>query len=538
MARWSVAPAWTPNRSPRSWRRRGSLIAIEPVAQSLPAPQAALIVLDGWGLAEPGPGNAISQASTPVFDELSASFPTTTLTACGRAVGLPEGQMGNSEVGHLNLGAGSIVMQDLTRIDLAVENGELAANPVIRDALTGAERVHIIGLVSDGGVHSSLEHLKALIDLGAELGVPDLVVHAFTDGRDTLPHAGAGFLEAVERRMASAGAGRIGSVVGRYYAMDRDKRWDRVQLAYDMLVHGRAEHRADTAAQAARDAYERDETDEFIKPVLIGDEARIRAGDSVLGLNFRPDRMREITLALTDPSFTEIDRGGAEPVERYATMTEYDEDWSYPVAFTPEPPQTTLPALIAARGEHQLHVAETEKYPHVTYFFGGGEEHPYEGEQRELVPSPRDVPTYDFKPEMSAVEATDAFVRAWRAEPPKFGIINFANADMVGHTGVIPAAVRAVETVDACLKRVVEAVHESGGACLITADHGNADHMLEPDGSPNTAHSLNPVPVIVTVPGLELRAGGVLADVAPTLLQMMGIDQPEQMSGRSLIAGS
>ena len=513
-------------------------MAIEPGASSLPVPRAVLIVLDGWGVAEPGPGNAISQATKPVFDELYASFPTTTLTACGRAVGLPEGQMGNSEVGHMNLGAGSIVMQDLTRIDLAVEQGELDANPVIRDALTGAERVHIIGLVSDGGVHSSLEHLKALIDLGAQLEVPDLVVHAFTDGRDTLPHSGAGFLEDVEQRMASAGAGRIGTVVGRFYAMDRDKRWDRVQLAYDMLVHGRARHYADTAPQAAREAYERDETDEFIKPVLIGDEARIRPGDSVLCLNFRPDRMREITLALTDPSFTDVDRGGAGTIDRYATMTKYEEDWTYPVAFKPEPPQTTLPAVIAAHGERQLHVAETEKYPHVTYFFGGGEEHPYDGEQRELVPSPRDVPTYDFKPEMSAVAATDAFVSAWEAEPPKFGIINFANADMVGHTGVIPAAVRAVETVDKCLKRVIDAVHESGGACLITADHGNADHMLEPDGSPNTAHSLNPVPVIVTVPGLELRSGGVLADVAPTLLQMMGIDQPEKMSGRSLIAGS
>jgi 2,3-bisphosphoglycerate-independent phosphoglycerate mutase len=448
--------------------------------------------------------------------------------------------MGNSEVGHLNLGAGSIVMQDLTRIDVAVQDGELAANPVIREALSGSERVHIVGLVSDGGVHSSLEHLEAIVDLAAKLEVPDLVVHAFTDGRDTLPTSGAGFLDQVERRMAAAGAGRVGTVVGRYYAsyyaMDRDKRWDRVQLAYDMLVHGRAEHRAATGAQAARDAYERGETDEFIRPVLVGDEARIRSADSVLGLNFRPDRMREITLALTDPAFTAIDRGGAEPVRRYATMTEYEEDWSYPVAFRPEPPAITLPAVIAARGERQLHVAETEKYPHVTYFFGGGEEVPYDGEQRELVPSPRDVPTYDYKPEMSAVEATEAFVTAWRADPPKFGIINFANADMVGHTGVIPAAVRAVETVDACLKRVIEAVHASGGACLITADHGNADHMLEPDGSPNTAHSLNPVPVIVTVPGLILRSGGVLADVAPTLLEMVGIDQPDRMSGRSLIS--
>ncbi|MGB9183693.1 MAG: 2,3-bisphosphoglycerate-independent phosphoglycerate mutase [Solirubrobacteraceae bacterium] len=506
--------------------------------QSLPVQRTVLIVLDGWGLAESGPGNAVSLAETPVFDDLWSRYPTTTLTACGSAVGLPDGQMGNSEVGHLNLGAGSVVMQDLTRIDLAVEDGSLAENDVLRSALGGSERVHIIGLVSDGGVHSSLEHLEALIDLAASLEVPDLVVHAFTDGRDTLPRSGAGFLERVEARMACAGAGRVGTVVGRYYAMDRDRRWDRVQLAYDLLVHGHASQHADTGAQAGRDAYERDETDEFIKPVTVGEEACIRPGDSVLGLNFRPDRMREIVCALADPSFSEVDRGGADPVQRLACMTEYEEGWPYPIAFPPERPATTLAAVIAARGDHQLHVAETEKYPHVTYFFNGGEEQPYDGEQRELVDSPRDVPTYDHKPAMSAPEAARAFVDAWRADPAggyRFGIINFANADMVGHTGVIPAAVEAVETVDHCLGQVVEAVGASGGACLITADHGNADHMLEPDGSPNTAHSLNPVPVIVTVPGLTLRAGGALADVAPTILELLGIAQPDEMSGRSLL---
>ncbi|MGH2870678.1 MAG: 2,3-bisphosphoglycerate-independent phosphoglycerate mutase [Solirubrobacteraceae bacterium] len=506
--------------------------------QSLPVERAVLIILDGWGLAEPGPGNAISLAQTSAFDELWSRYPTTTLTACGRAVGLPDGQMGNSEVGHLNLGAGSVVMQDLTRIDLAVEDGSLAENEVLRSALGGSERVHLIGLVSDGGVHSSLEHLEALIDLAASLNVPDLALHAFTDGRDTLPHSGAEFLERVSERMAASGAGRVGSVVGRYYAMDRDRRWDRVQLAYDLLVHGTAPHHADTGAQACRDAYERDESDEFITPVTVGEEACIRPGDSVLGLNFRPDRMREIVRALADPSFSEVDRGGAEPVERLACMTEYEEGWPYPVAFPPQRPATTLSAVIAARGERQLHVAETEKYPHVTYFFNGGEEQAYEGEQRELVDSPRDVSTYDHKPAMSAREAARAFVDAWGADPAggyRFGIINFANADMVGHTGVIPAAVEAVETVDRCLAEVVEAVSVSGGACLITADHGNADHMLEPDGSPNTAHSLNPVPVIVTVPGVALRSGGVLADVAPTILELLGIDQPGEMSGRSLL---
>jgi 2,3-bisphosphoglycerate-independent phosphoglycerate mutase len=317
--------------------------------------------------------------------------------------------------------------------------------------------------------------------------------------------------------------------------MDRDKRWDRVQLAYDLLVHGRAEHEAPSGEAAVREAYERDETDEFIKPVLVGEEARIRPGDSVVAFNFRPDRMREITMALADPAFTEIDRRGAEPIDRYVTMTEYEADWTYPVAFPPERPQTTLTKVIAEQHRHQLHVAETEKYPHVTYFFGGGDEDPAEGERRELVDSPRDVPTYDHKPQMSAPEAAAAFVKAWRDDSFEFGIINFANADMVGHTGVIPAAVEAIEAVDNCLEEVVEAVHESGGACLITADHGNADHMLEDDGSPNTAHSLNPVPVIVTVPGLTLHGGGTLADVAPTILQLLGIEQPEAMTGRSLI---
>ncbi len=502
---------------------------------TLPARCATLIVLDGWGLAEPGPGNAVSLADTPVFDELWNAYPHTQLTACGRSVGLPEGQMGNSEVGHLNLGAGAVIMQDLTRIDLAVERGELVGNEVLRTAFGAAPRVHLIGLVSDGGVHSGLGHLEALIRVGAELGVEDLVLHAFTDGRDTLPTAGAGYLETVAGWMAEAGAGRIGSVVGRYFAMDRDRRWDRVQRAYDLLVHGRAEYRADSGAAAVREAYERDETDEFVTPVLVGEEACIRPGDSVFAFNFRPDRMREITRALADPGFEEIDRGGAETVGTYATMTEYEEGWPYPVAFAPERPETTLPAVLAARGARQLHVAETEKYPHVTYFFGGGEEHPYERERRELVDSPRDVPTYDHKPEMSAREAAEAFVRAWGEDEPTFGIINFANADMVGHTGVIEAAVQAIETVDGCLGQVVDAVRATGGVCLITADHGNADHMLEDDGSPNTAHSLNPVPVIVTAPGLTLREGGVLADVAPTLLQILGIDQPPEMTGRSLI---
>jgi 2,3-bisphosphoglycerate-independent phosphoglycerate mutase len=495
-----------------------------------------LVVLDGWGIAPDGPGNAISLADTPVFDELWSTYPHAQLIAGGRAVGLPEGQMGNSEVGHMNLGAGAVVMQDLTRIDDAASNGEFPSNPVIRDAFSSAERVHLIGLVSDGGVHSGFKHLEALIRMGASMGVPDLVVHAFTDGRDTLPHSGAGYLETVQAWMDDAGAGRIGSVVGRYWAMDRDRRWERIQPAYDLLVHGRADHRAASGVEAVRGAYERDETDEFITPVLVGDsEACIRPGDSVFAFNFRPDRMRQISRALAEPGFDEIDRGGAPAVERYATMTQYEEDFPYPVAFAPEHPSMTLPKALAQHHVRQLHVAETEKYAHVTYFFSCGEEEPFEGERRELVPSNREVPTYDHAPEMSAAGIAAAFVRAWREDQPTFGIINFANSDMVGHTGVIPAAVKGIETVDRALGEVVAAAHESGGAVVITADHGNSDHMLEDDGSPNTAHSLNPVPFIVTVPGLRLREEGILADVAPTILAILGFDQPAAMTGESMI---
>jgi 2,3-bisphosphoglycerate-independent phosphoglycerate mutase len=522
----------------------------------VPAPHACLIVLDGWGLAEPGPGNAVSLARTPVFDELWASYPHARLTACGRAVGLPEGQMGNSEVGHLNLGAGAVVRQDLVRIDDAIadarsEFGELAQNEVLRAAFADAERVHLLGLVSDGGVHSSIAHVRALVGLGRALAAGDVVVHAFTDGRDTLPHAGASYLEELD---GMAGV-RVGSVVGRYWAMDRDRRWERTQRAYDMLVHGRAPYHAACGQAAVMEAYGRGETDEFIEPTLVGAEARIRPGDSVIAFNFRPDRMRQITRALAEPGFGEhaaggeaaggaareelpgwSGRGGAAAVGRYATLTSYEEGWPYPVVFSPERPATTLAAVLARAGAAQLHVAETEKYPHVTYFFNGGEEAPQRGERRELVASPRDVPTYDHKPQMSAREAARAFVRAWREDNPRFGIINFANADMVGHTGVIDAAVAAIETVDECLGEVVAAVHASGGVCVVTADHGNADHMLEPDGSPNTAHSLNPVPLILTSPAARLREqGGILADVAPTVLALLGIEQPAEMTGRSLL---
>ena len=490
--------------------------------------RVCLVVLDGWALAEPGLGNAVELADTPVFDDLWERWPHTTLTTWGPAVGLPEGQMGNSEVGHLNLGAGAVVKQDLLRIDEAIADGSFMDNEVLLEA-TGADRLHLIGLVSDGGVHSSLRHLKALIELAGKQGVGDVVVHAFTDGRDTSPDSGAGCLAEVERW----GGARIGSVTGRYFAMNRDRRWDRTQRTWDALVHGRADHEAETGEAAVRAAYERDETDEFIEPTLVGDEARIRDGDTVIFFNFRPDRARQLTRALGEAGFAEFDRREA-PELSLTTLTRYQEGWEYPVAFSPDRPSVTLASVLAGLDLAQLHVAETEKYAHVTYFFNGGEEDEHPGEERRLVDSPRDVATYDEQPEMSAHEATDAFVEGWREGDFAFGIINFANPDMVGHTGVIEAAVEAVETVDGCLGRVVEVVSEDGGVCVITADHGNADQMLEEDGSPNTAHSMNPVPLIVTADAGELREGGILADVAPTVLALMGVDAPPEMTGEKL----
>jgi 2,3-bisphosphoglycerate-independent phosphoglycerate mutase len=502
-------------------------------------PSLALVILDGWGLAPPGPGNAISQAETPVFDRLWERYPHTRLSAQGRDVGLPDGQMGNSEVGHLNLGAGAIVKQDLARIDEAVADGSFFEDEALRAACERARqgprgRLHLLGLVSDGGVHSGWEHLEAMVEMASQEGVPDLVFHAFTDGRDTLPHGGRGYLAELERWLRQAG--RIATVSGRYYAMDRDTRWERTKLAYDAIVHAQG-LRAASAAEAIEASYEREETDEFVKPTVIGDYDGAAAGDVAIFVNFRPDRARQMTRALAEPGFEEFSRAGG-PLLDLTTMTEYRKGWPYPVAFPEARPRATLAEVISEAGGRQLHVAETEKYAHVTYFFNGGREREWEGEERCLVDSPRDVPTYDRKPEMSARAAADAFAGRWAANGFRFGIVNFANPDMVGHTGSIPAAVKAVETVDACLAYVVEAVERSGGACIVTADHGNCDNMLEPDGSPNTAHSLNPVPLIVTAAGLGLREGGILADVAPTALELLGIPKPEAMTGMSLIVPS
>jgi 2,3-bisphosphoglycerate-independent phosphoglycerate mutase len=486
-------------------------------------------------LAEAGPGNAISLADTPVFDRLWGQFPHTELSAQGRDVGLPDGQMGNSEVGHLNLGAGAIVKQDLARIDDAIADGSFFENEALLAACDRARRsprgrLHLLGLVSDGGVHSGWEHIEAAIELASHEGVPDVVFHAFTDGRDTLPHGGRGYLAELERWLRQAG--RVGTVGGRFYAMDRDTRWERIKLAYDAIVHARGQHAA-SSAEAIEASYEHDETDEFVVPTVIGDYDGVAEGDVAIFVNFRPDRARELTRALAEPDFAEFPRSG--PLLDLTTMTEYRKGWPYPVAFPEARPQTTLAEVVSEAGGRQLHVAETEKYAHVTYFFNGGREEEWEGEERHLVDSPRDVPTYDHKPQMSARGAADTFVSHWAGGEYRFGIINFANPDMVGHTGVIPAAVQAVEEVDGCLGDVVAAVEASGGACIVTADHGNCDHMLEPDGSPNTAHSLNPVPLIVTADGLGLRDHGILADVAPTALQLLGIPQPAAMTGHSLL---
>jgi 2,3-bisphosphoglycerate-independent phosphoglycerate mutase len=400
--------------------------------------------------------------------------------------------------------------------------------------------------VSKGGVHSAMNHLRACIELAARERVSELVLHAFTDGRDTLPTSALAYVEEVEGwlRAAAGGVGeaRIGTVVGRYWAMDRDRRWERTKRAYDAIVGASGLH-ARSAEEAIKQAYGRDESDEFIQPTVIVADAgpQVRSADSVLAFNFRPDRMRQLIMALGEEDFEWFPRG-ERPEVHLTTMTLYREDWTYPVAFPPSKPKVTMARLLANRGERQLHVAETEKYPHVTYFFNGGEEREQEGEDRCLVPSPRDVPTYDHKPQMSAPETTHQFVARWReakasGRPFRFGIINFANPDMVGHTGDIAAATEAVETVDGCLGAVVEAVHECGGALIVTADHGNADQMLEPDGSPNTAHSTNPVPLIVTVPGLSLSAeDGALADVIPTALELLGIPQPAAMTGKSLVS--
>ena len=472
----------------------------------------ALVILDGWGCAPAGPGNAVELAETPNFDRLWRTFPHMTLEASGGAVGLPPGQMGNSEVGHLTIGSGRVLFQDLMRVNEAIEDGSFFENPALTAAFEHGERVHLLGLVSHGGVHSHIDHLRALLRFAPE----KTWIHAFTDGRDVSPHS-------AEHDLAELPVDRISTVTGRYYAMDRDGHWERTQRAFDAIVEGEGEEASDPI-EAVRRSYERGITDEFIEPITITGRPRLRpAKDTAIFFNFRPDRARQLSMKLVE--------AGAD----ITTMTKYRSDLDVPVALPEQEVQETLAEVLSEHGVRQLHVAETEKYAHVTYFFNGGREQEWAGETRILVPSPRDVASYDQKPEMSAGEATARFVEELDRDGYRFAVLNLANPDMVGHTGSIPAAVKAVETADECLGEIVEAVSRNGGVALITADHGNAEQMLERDGvSPHTAHTTNPVPLIVTDPEVTLADTGELSDLSPTVLGFLGLRQPLQMTGKPL----
>jgi 2,3-bisphosphoglycerate-independent phosphoglycerate mutase len=501
-----------------------------------------LIIRDGWGINPGGRekreanGDASLLARTPFHDRLYREYPGGTLSASGLDVGLPEGQMGNSEVGHLNLGAGRIVYQDLTRINKAIAEGELTRNPVVRQTFERARghRLHFLGLVSNGGVHSHYEHLVALAAAARAAGVTDIMVHAFTDGRDTSPTGGAGFLETCGRELAQHGAS-IATVVGRYFAMDRDRRWDRTKKAWDAIVLGRGTSSDLSPAAAVRALYEQDVTDEFLPALIFSHpgEQRVRDGDTVLFFNFRADRARQLSQAFLLNDFDGFDRE-VRPKTNYVTLTQYDATYSCPCIFEPAVLNRILGEVVSNAGKKQLRIAETEKYPHVTYFFNGGIERPFPGEERKIIPSPK-VATYDLKPEMSAHEVTEEVLA--RIADFDMIILNFANPDMVGHTGVVSAGVTAVETIDECVARIVPKVLSLGGACLVTADHGNCEQMRNPDGSPNTAHTTNLVHFIyVAENAADFRVeNGILADVAPTILFLLGLPQPTEMTGRNLL---
>jgi 2,3-bisphosphoglycerate-independent phosphoglycerate mutase len=504
-----------------------------------------LVVMDGWGVSERKDANAIALARIPVFNGLMKKYPNATLGASGEDVGLPDGQMGNSEVGHLNLGAGRVVYQEYTRINRSIRNGEFQRNPVILDAMRAAgsdgRAIHLFGLVSDGGVHSHQEHLYALVRMAKGLGLSRIFVHAFMDGRDTPPKSGAGYLASLEAELSSIGAGKVATVSGRYYAMDRDNRWDRVEKAWRALVEGEG-RKCLSSSDAMKAAYGAGETDEFVVPTVITEAGRpvgsVRDGDSVLVFNFRPDRMRELTSAFTRDGFSGFKRGGTPRLGAYACMTQYDEKLNLPVAFPPHNLDNLLAQVLSGRNLSQLRIAETEKYAHVTYFFNGGEEKVYPGEDRILIPSPKEVATYDLKPQMSAPEVTETLLRRISQGNHDFILVNYANADMVGHTGILKAAISAVETVDECLGRILSAATARGYRTLVTADHGNAEQMIDyKTGQPHTAHTCNPVPVILvddSRTGGRLRKG-MLADVAPTVLDLMGIPKPAEMEGSTLL---
>ncbi len=502
-----------------------------------------LTILDGWGYRAERENNAIALARKPTYDELLKKFPNTLVHTSGPFVGLPEGQMGNSEVGHLNIGAGRVVYMDITRIDLAIHSGEFFQHELLQRAMERGRQnqLHLLGLVSDGGVHSQLAHLFALLEMAKRHGVTRVFVHAFTDGRDTPPESGVGFLQALEEKMKQLGVGQIASISGRYYAMDRDNRWPRIERAYRAVVHGQSEHTHTDAAAAMRESYQRGVTDEFVEPVVLLDRdgrprARIRDGDAVVFFNFRADRARQMTRALTEPGFKEI-ADAARPKDLFfVSMTRYDKTFTWaPYVFGPQTLENILANVFAREGVRNLRLAETEKYAHVTYFFNGGVEKPYDFEERVLVPSPK-VPTYDLKPEMSAAGIADEVVRG--IQKGDFGVIivNFANADMVGHSGKLEATIAAVEAVDQCLGKICQSLREAGGAWLITADHGNAETMVNTDGSPHTYHTTNPVPFLLVSDNASarLRSDGALQDIAPTLLGLLGIPQPSEMKGRSL----
>ncbi|MEA3282744.1 MAG: 2,3-bisphosphoglycerate-independent phosphoglycerate mutase [Euryarchaeota archaeon] len=489
-----------------------------------------LIIIDGFGLAEPTRGNAITHAKTPNLDHLRKEYPTCTLQASGKAVGLPEGQMGNSEVGHLNIGAGRVVYQDLTRINMAISDETFFKNPVLRHAIEHAKTrgscLHLIGLLSDGGVHSHITHLRALLEMASAAEVRTQI-HAFLDGRDVPPKSALEYISAVD---GTVGGFRVGTVMGRYYAMDRDNRWDRVEKAYRSLVSGEG-ILAESASDAATEAYARGETDEFMLPTVVSGHIPISDNDSVIFFNFRPDRARQITHAFVDDDFSHFKRSKLCNL-CFVCMTEYDATIDAPVAFAPEEIKNTLGEVLSKNGLTQLRIAETEKYAHVTFFFNGGVETPNPGEDRCLIPSPK-VATYDLKPEMSAYDVTDAVLE--RIGSYDVIILNYANCDMVGHTGVFDAAVQAVETVDACVGRVIDAVLKVGGSALITADHGNAEKITAEDGTPYTAHTTNPVPLILVTDQVVGVRNGKLADIAPTMLDMLGVPKPAGMTGESVV---
>ncbi len=535
----------------------------------MPRPKPlVLIILDGWGYAPPSEANAISLARKPTYDQLLRDYPNTLIHTSGRYVGLPDGQMGNSEVGHLNIGAGRVVYMDITRIDLMIQNGEFFSNPellaAIKHARSGGRRLHIFGLLSDGGVHSSEQHLYALLRMAKQNGVERVFVHCFMDGRDTLPTSGAGYIEQLQQKLREYGVGRVASVEGRYYAMDRDRRWERIEKAFAAMVEGKGEGGTYVdPVQGVKDSYNKGVTDEFVLPFVCVDNrgeplARIRDEDACIDFNFRADRARQITRALARKSHLSAQDGrelpGAEDLDRiiprervpanlhYLCMTRYDKQFTLPYVVAPEALSNILANVMANLHLRNLRVAETEKYAHVTYFFNGGVEQPFPGEDRVLVPSPK-VATYDLKPEMSASGIADAVVKAVNDTAFDVIVVNFANADMVGHSGKIPPTIQAVETVDACLGRIYTAVRQKGAAMMVTADHGNAEMMIDPaTGGPHTAHTTNPVPLIIVSDQdkkFGLRPDGALQDISPTVLGLLGVPQPKEMTGRDLrIPGS